>query len=206
MYYPLMIIVKKSLSRVFEPEKWNDPMIRRRFNCLAYALDDQEIGNRFCPDFRRPDIVDRGGIDLPNVIEKWKTSISKKADNGKFKHHLNVNDALYDQWYLAYSGLEQISAEQAQSMGAEEHVIAYSRLKEHIYRKDSDGTWSHKPGAQVARNIDDQRGRINCLEEALWKNYDENGNEIFSPHKSLYGQENAPLQYFRVPESGLVLV
>jgi hypothetical protein len=109
-----------------DPElpKWNDPKNKRRYNCYNYGTNRKTFRNRAQPG--RGSGGQYTSLDCANV----RTA----AQNDGLTTVTDPNNCPAGTWPVA--------------------LVVAPGLDYHWYRRNADGTWSHKPGRKCATNKD----------------------------------------------------
>ena len=190
----MTVIVTPKLSMKFNPEPWNAPDVIGQNNCLAYALDEFGLGWPFL-----------NFSSVENLhLNRLRTLFQARTGRPK--------DTTYYAMLFRLAGFERIRSHQYSP--DKRHIIAFSHARDHYYRLDGDGTWSHKAGQSPARNRDDIGNVIHSLEDAVMRrmpNWDyERENEERELNLALYRNryqdmitENAQLSSEERREKGI---
>ena len=147
---------------LYEPEVWNQDGVIKTANCYAYAVDDP-FGH-----YRKPSPFQPGRV-LPLPGEAQSKDIS--ALSVKEITKLAVGDGL-------------IKAPDDAPEKAGYYLVALTirpGVDFHWYRKDMDGTWSHKPGTTPVSKVDDSGKPITNPELADRGKYTDFGGYFYVP-------------------------
>lgn len=198
LYFKIMnsseyILVKPSKDRGFRPERWNNPQQVGLSKCFAYAVNVPELGGAYSElmsSVLRDEYLKTGSLSEELILSE--------ASNAEYaKIHINDMSRLYNA-KASNAGLIKLDMEQYEPLPSD-HIIAIHHFKQHYWRRDSDGTWSHKDDVNPATNKDDAGNIITNLEKAEF----------------LYEGELIPLEYwpgmqgsteyFKIPEKGILV-
>jgi len=163
---------------IYEPEKWNKNIyIKKSHNCYSYALN----------------LIDKKHA---KSCEKYMKK-TKKTNCSRFKPQPGAHAGDYDKRdnYKYYCpkltrriiednpDIKKLRKNQKCPNGYYMIALACSdnRKDYHFYRQDKNGTWSHKHGGNIAKNID------------------ESGKIIKNPEKADRGRYKIFCGYFIVP-------
>lgn len=162
----MSLIIQPKLSMAFQPEQWNAPDVVGQNNCLAYALDEFGLGWPF-KNFRAA---------FDPALHRLRDVFLKRAEGQRMRN------AHYFGILFRLAGFERIRPNQYDP--STRHIIAFSPLRDHFYRLDADGTWSHKPGLSEASNRDDKGNIIESLERSEMKRLPIWDNERINEERS----------------------
>lgn len=198
MYFIVMIpseyiLVKPSKNRVFEPEKWNAQENIGLIKCFAYAVNAPELGGAYS-ELMSIQARDEFVLSQNVSAETLRNEFSKQ---GYEKFSINDFSGLFNAKADA-AGLKKIDFD-SYKPSPEDHIIAIHHLKQHYWRLDSDGTWSHKDDVKPATNKDDSGNVIANLEEAKFLYGD-----ALIKLKDWPGMRGS-VEYYLLPEEGVLV-
>jgi hypothetical protein len=120
----------------FIPERWNRSDIQTNNNCYAYATDD----------------IDPRRTVKPHPGFKENIETTKKEF---------TCDVLTPNVFKDHPGAYQTTFENQCKCNYYKAYLTVDPSKDfHLYRQDSDGYWSHKPGSLKATNLDASKQKI----------------------------------------------
>jgi hypothetical protein len=158
----------------YDPQKYNATRrTRESHNCFAYAFDhydippENECNEKSCPvPFHQP--------GRKSGFPKWKHVQGKRCPDllARLKADVpGVKLAKFSQ--MCPKGTSKIA------------FVTDPKEDYHFYRQDSNGLWSHKPGATNVINTD-AHGKIIYDPELASRNYSNKGNKINYKHFCSY--------------------
>lgn len=116
------------------PSLWNNPNKVETANCMAYALNREDIG------WAMPSMQSLGYRNFPYNTEGLKNIYNNtRALSGSLRASILL---------LQFAGLRRVKKHSGDP--AKQHIIAFNGY--HFYRLDGDGNWSHKNGIHPATN------------------------------------------------------
>lgn len=131
----------------YKPERWNDdPHIRKTHNCYAYSLNKRTsaMGAKAQPGyFANYPSLGRKDYKCAHFLERLKHD-NPSVKLSKFGKRCGKNS------YKVFLALDTKEAD----------------TDYHFYRQDSNGFWSHKPGANYVVDTDAQGKKIKNPKEA----------------------------------------
>ena len=156
------IHVKPSLAMNFDPKPWNDPRLARLRNCFTYGLNSPALGKSWenTAPFAEGVPPEIAYAKRDRLLKSLDARIESSGPNPT--RRLTAKEIEGVRFRIA--GFRGISKEQI-NLGYH-HVIAFDKDNQHFYRRDADGTWSHKNGETDAINTDFDGKIIHDLERA----------------------------------------
>ncbi len=186
-------LVKPSKLLLFRPELWqpdkNSGKKPYSSNCLSYALNKKSLGFPFWNSFAN------AAGKKPTCLKDFKLQVSAILPSHEIPP-FNLFDTPFDaRVKAAFAGMHCIDVDEAESAHLRgEHVFAFSSVYQHFFRKDSDGSWSHKLGRKEPTDCDDRGRKILRLDRAFF----EVVNDCID--NPTYSSEYL---YFRIPKQGV---
>lgn len=151
------VLVKPSVDKGFEPEKWNNPPAGLT-RCFAYALNSPAIGDTY-GDFETAAMRDEYE---KNGLSHNITSITKGGLCTKFPFtDIRRSYALK----AHFAGLKRVDLKEYTPQQGD-YIFAVNHFLMHHLRRHDDGTWTHNPHFNSATNLDGAGNIITNLSKA----------------------------------------
>lgn len=205
-----MLLVQPTKHRFFEPDKWNSLDVTGAYDCFAYALNDTRIKlvkqKDFMPLYLRHII--KSEADYQQLQKSFNVH-SLCMHQGDLQREYSKRKNFREDFKLItkafqfslrahFAGLKRIYPEK-DGLDPSQHILAFNHVIGHVYRLDSDGTWSSFWGG--ASQMDGQKNLITNLEKAVEFCDGEYMALEDIPKHFTSGQT----QYYIVPEGGVLV-